>query len=73
VTFVDSNDAQAANLSYINSDGNFIMAVETTPQIQGTRKSVRITNRDSYNGALLVMSAKHMPTGCGTWRRFIYH
>jgi hypothetical protein len=46
VTFINANDAQAANLSYVNSAGNLIMAVETTPQVQNTRKSIRITNKD---------------------------
>jgi len=70
VTFLNMNDAKGADLAYVNDAGNFIMAVETTPQVASTRKSVRITTKQSYNGALIILDAKHMPTGCGTWPAF---
>ncbi|KAI0793293.1 concanavalin A-like lectin/glucanase domain-containing protein [Abortiporus biennis] len=70
VTYVDQNTAQSANLVEINSAGNAIMRVETTPQVQVTRQSVRITTTDTYTGGLVIMDSVHMPTGCGTWPAF---
>jgi hypothetical protein len=52
----------------VNSNGNAIMRVETTPTVPANRQSIRITTSTSYNnGALFIMDAVHMPTGCGTW------
>jgi len=70
VIYVDQNTAQAANLIEINSAGNAVMRVETTPQVPVTRQSVRITTTASYTGGLVVMDSVHMPTGCGTWPAF---
>ena len=46
------------------------MRVETTGQVSGNRKSVRITTTATYTGALVVLDAVHMPTGCATWPAF---
>ena len=43
------------------------MRVETTQNVPGNRKSVRITSKVMFNGGLVVLDAIHMPTGCGTW------
>ncbi|KAG6891099.1 hypothetical protein C0995_014189 [Termitomyces sp. Mi166 len=51
----------------VNGNGNAVMRVETTPNVANTRQSIRITTHSSFNGGLVVMSAVHMPTGCGTW------
>ncbi len=61
---------QSEGLIEINSAGNAIMRVETTPTISGNRKSIRITSEYAYTGGLIVMDAVHMPTGCGTWPAF---
>ncbi|KAJ1311528.1 hypothetical protein OPQ81_010012 [Rhizoctonia solani] len=60
----------SAGLHEINSDGNAIMRVETTQQVSGNRKSVRLHSRTTYNGALVILDAVHMPYGCGTWPAF---
>ena len=60
----------AANLSYINSAGNAVMAVETTQTVAGNRRSIRITTNYQFTGGLLVLDAVHAPTGCGTWPAF---
>jgi len=67
VQYVDQATAQSAGLLEINSNGNAVMRVETTPQVQSNRKSVRITTQATFNGGLVVMDAVHMPTGCATW------
>ena len=59
-----------ANLVSINSDGNAVMKVETTPQVQNTRQSIRITTQFTFTGGLVIMDSVHMPTGCGTWPAF---
>lgn len=83
VTYIDQNTAvsphtfqilyiltslkQSANLVEINSAGNAVMRVETTPQVASTRQSVRITTESTWNGGLFIMDSVHMPTGCATW------
>ncbi|KAH9850674.1 concanavalin A-like lectin/glucanase domain-containing protein [Lenzites betulinus] len=70
VQYVDRDTANSSNLIEINSDGHAIMRVDTTAQVSGNRKSVRITTTDSFTGGLVVLDAVHMPTGCGTWPAF---
>jgi hypothetical protein len=83
VTFIDQNTAvcllfifhlrflivvqSSAGLLSINSAGNAIMRVETTPVVQATRQSVRIQTQRQINGGLITMEAVHMPHGCGVW------
>ena len=61
---------QSANLIEINSDGNAIMRMETTPTVSDNRQSIRITTQYTYSGGLIILDAVHMPTGCGTWPAF---
>jgi len=61
---------QSNNLAQVNSQGNAVMAVETTPQVASTRQSIRITTQSQYNGGLFIMDSVHMPTGCATWPAF---
>lgn len=70
VQYVDQSTAQSAGLIQINSKGNAVMSVETTPQVQTNRQSVRITTEATFDGGLVVMDAVHMPTGCATWPAF---
>jgi len=70
VDFIDENAARSASLLEINSAGNAIMRVETTPTVSGNRKSIRITTKTGFNGGLVIMDAVHMPSGCGTWPAF---
>ncbi|KAH9060757.1 glycoside hydrolase family 16 protein [Lactarius vividus] len=70
VQYVDQATAQSSNLTSINSDGNVIMRVDTTPQVTGNRPSVRIQSQFSFTGGLVIMDSVHMPTGCGTWPAF---
>lgn len=43
------------------------MKVDTTDKVSVGRKSVRIHSTYIFNGGLILIDAKHMPTGCGTW------
>jgi len=67
VQYLAQSAAQSAGLIEINSNGNAVMRVETTPQVQTNRQSVRITTQATFDGGLVVMDAVHMPTGCATW------
>ncbi|KAH7929380.1 hypothetical protein BV22DRAFT_1102515 [Leucogyrophana mollusca] len=70
VQYVDQNTANSSGLIEINSQGHAVMRVETTPQVQNNRQSVRITTQNTFTGGLVVMDSVHMPTGCGTWPAF---
>lgn len=70
VDFLSMQDAQSNGLIGVNSAGNVIMKVETTPKVSGNRKSVRIHSKNTFTGGLLIMDAVHMPSGCGTWPAF---
>jgi len=67
VQFVDEGTAKNAGLLEVNDAGHAIMRVETTPQVQANRQSIRITTNTSIEGGLVLMDSVHMPTGCGTW------
>ena len=67
VQYVDQGTAQGAGLIEINSAGNAVMRVETTPTVQSNRMSVRITTNLTFTEGLVILDAVHMPTGCGTW------
>ncbi|PPQ63720.1 hypothetical protein CVT24_004300 [Panaeolus cyanescens] len=70
VDYVDEATGRANGILDINSRGNAIMRVETTPNVPANRKSIRITTQVTFNGGLVIMDAVHMPTGCGTWPAF---
>jgi hypothetical protein len=70
VDYIDENAGRSNGILEVNSAGNAIMRVETTPNVPGNRKSIRITTKSQFNGALVIMDSIHMPTGCGTWPAF---
>ncbi|KAL0950671.1 hypothetical protein HGRIS_007456 [Hohenbuehelia grisea] len=70
VTYVDEGTGRNAGLLNVNSAGNALMRVETTPNVPNTRQSIRITTKSLFDGGLFVMDSIHMPTGCGTWPAF---
>ncbi|KZP32443.1 glycoside hydrolase family 16 protein [Athelia psychrophila] len=70
VTYIDQPTAQSANLVEVNSAGNAVMRVETTPQVSSTRQSIRITTQSTWNQGLFLMDSVHIPTGCATWPAF---
>ncbi|KIK70407.1 glycoside hydrolase family 16 protein [Collybiopsis luxurians FD-317 M1] len=70
VDYLDEDDAQSSGLAYVNSAGHAVMAVDTTNNLSGNRKSVRITTNSHYDQGIWILDAVHMPTGCGTWPAF---
>ncbi|KAG6857613.1 hypothetical protein H0H87_010181 [Tephrocybe sp. NHM501043] len=70
VQYVSQDVGRSSGILEVNNNGNAVMRVETTPNVANTRQSIRITTLTSFNGGLVVMSAVHMPTGCGTWPAF---
>ncbi|KAF8912952.1 concanavalin A-like lectin/glucanase domain-containing protein [Gymnopilus junonius] len=70
VQYIDQNTAVTSGLLEINSQGNAVMRVETTPVVSGNRRSIRITTQTQFTGGLVVMDSVHIPTGCGTWPAF---
>ncbi|KAJ2933607.1 hypothetical protein H1R20_g3506, partial [Candolleomyces eurysporus] len=70
VDYIDEASGRRDGILEINSAGNAIMRVETTPTVPGNRKSIRITTQATFNGGLVIMDAVHMPHGCGTWPAF---
>ncbi|KAF9524068.1 concanavalin A-like lectin/glucanase domain-containing protein [Crepidotus variabilis] len=70
VDYIDEGTARGNGLLEVNSAGNAVMRVETTPVVTGTRKSVRISSKTSFNGGLFIMDSVHMPSGCGSWPAF---
>ncbi|KAL4068247.1 glycoside hydrolase family 16 protein [Scleroderma yunnanense] len=70
VQYLSQTDAQNAGLALINSAGNAVMRVDTTPTVSTNRNSVRITTNLAFTEGLVIMDAVHMPTGCGTWPAF---
>jgi len=70
VQYIDGPTAFSSGLASINSAGNAIMAVDTTQNITGNRRTIRITTNYQYTGGLLVLDAVHAPTGCAVWPAF---
>lgn len=67
VKYLPKAAAQATNLSYVQSDGQFVMRVDTTEIQTEGRPSVRITSNQTYGDGVYVLNATHVPTGCSVW------
>jgi hypothetical protein len=61
---------QSLNLTSVNSAGNAILGVDTTPQVNSSRASVRIQTQFAFTYGLAILDSVHMPSGCGTWPAF---
>lgn len=70
VNFQSQSNAKAQNLSFVDGDGHFVMAVSTVPVALEGRNSVRITSKNSYSDGVYVLNVTHVPTGCATWPAF---
>jgi len=67
VDFQSPSDAWNSGLISVDSNGHAFMRVDTTQNVQGGRKAIRIHGNLVFTGGMVLMDAYHMPTGCGTW------
>ncbi|EIW68023.1 hypothetical protein TREMEDRAFT_57424 [Tremella mesenterica DSM 1558] len=67
VSFQSADAAWSQGLVSVNGNGHAMMKVDTTQNVQGGRKAIRITTQRAFTGGMVLMDAYHMPTGCGTW------
>lgn len=70
VNYQSSSNARSQNLSFVDGEGHFVMAVSTTPVALEGRNSVRITSKESYSDGVYVLNVTHVPMGCATWPAF---
>lgn len=54
VLYQSQEDARAANLSYVDDSGNFVMAVDTVEVALEGRRSVRIASKSTYADGIYV-------------------
>nr|BAM29293.1 GPI-anchored 1,3-beta-glucanase [Ustilago esculenta] len=70
VNYQSRRNAISQNLSFVDGEGHFVMAVSTVPVALEGRNSVRITSKNSYADGVYVLNVTHVPTGCATWPAF---
>ncbi|KAE9391303.1 hypothetical protein BT96DRAFT_945478 [Gymnopus androsaceus JB14] len=55
------------NLISVNSDGDVLMWVDTTENVN-LQNSMKLSSSETFNvGTMMIFDIVHMPTGCGTW------
>jgi len=66
---LDKADAIAKNLSYVQSNGVTVLAVDDYSDVPagGSRNSVRLQSKKTYNSGLFIADFQAMPWGCGVW------
>ncbi|KAF8630125.1 hypothetical protein AX15_003082 [Amanita polypyramis BW_CC] len=69
VKYLSKGDAVAKNLSYVQSDGTTVLAVDDYSVVpEGSkRNSVRIQTKKSYSSGLFIADFWSMPHGCSVW------
>ncbi|KAJ3733574.1 concanavalin A-like lectin/glucanase domain-containing protein [Lentinula guzmanii] len=72
VHFLSQSAAQAANLSYVDSNGRVILRVDNTTNGAGDttfgRNTVYLESTQLMNiGSLMIFDANHIPFGCSVW------
>ncbi|KAF8637634.1 hypothetical protein AX17_002703 [Amanita inopinata Kibby_2008] len=69
VNFLSKDEAIAKNLTFVQSDGATVLAVDNYSVVPegAKRDSVRIQSKKTYNGGLFVADFRAMPHGCGVW------
>ncbi|PWO01383.1 hypothetical protein FA09DRAFT_335994 [Tilletiopsis washingtonensis] len=73
VNYVSKSEARSSNLSYVASNGAFVMRADSSsiPQFKESgRKSVRLHSVNTMGDGVLVAKIARMPMGCGTWPAF---
>ncbi|KAJ3827297.1 concanavalin A-like lectin/glucanase domain-containing protein [Lentinula raphanica] len=72
VHFLSQSAAQAANLSFVDSNGRVILKVDNTTNGAGDpsfgRNTIYLESNELMNiGSLLIFDANHIPFGCSVW------
>lgn len=69
VRYQSKENAQSKNLAFVQDDGTFVMAVDSTTQLNvgDYRDSVRISSKKSYTQGLFIADIYSMPHGCSVW------
>ncbi|KAN0062255.1 hypothetical protein ACQY0O_005436 [Thecaphora frezii] len=72
VNYISKSQARAANLSFVNEKGHFVMQADSTTRVEpgDARRSVRIHSNRLMGDGILVARFAWMPQGCGTWPAF---
>ncbi|KAI5117699.1 hypothetical protein M0805_007768 [Coniferiporia weirii] len=75
VMYQSQSQAQAANLTYLNDAGNYIIKVDNTTDgtnvANFTRGTIKIlTSYTISSGNLVLFDAVHLPYGCSVWPAF---
>ncbi|OCB91539.1 hypothetical protein A7U60_g1217 [Sanghuangporus baumii] len=75
VFFETQQEAQQEQLTFLNSDGNFVVKVDNTTDGTGNstfgRSSVKMLSAYTITeGNLVLFDAVHMPFGCSVWPAF---
>lgn len=72
VDYLKKEDATAAGLAYVQSDGVAVIKVDNTTKLEKgqPRKSVRIHSNKQYTTGLFVADILQMPYGCSVWPAF---
>ncbi|RDX49175.1 glycoside hydrolase family 16 protein [Lentinus brumalis] len=66
VQFVGGDEA--SKLAYVQDDGTVVLAVDQSNDlVNGNRKSVRITTKDTFDRGLFIADIYAMPHGCSVW------
>lgn len=69
VNYLTKQKAIEKNLSYVQDDGVYVLAVDDTNWLElgQNRDSVRIQSQRTFNSGLFIADIWKMPHGCSTW------
>ncbi|KAL1748407.1 glycoside hydrolase family 16 protein [Schizophyllum fasciatum] len=63
-------DGPSNGLTYVDGNGKVVVAVESTNNVNGLRKAVRMVSNETFNPSqnlVFVFDVQQMPAACGTW------
>ncbi|KIY71879.1 glycoside hydrolase family 16 protein [Cylindrobasidium torrendii FP15055 ss-10] len=57
-----------SGLVWTDEDGNAVVGIDSTEAVDGLRKSIRMTSKDTFNvGSLVILDVQELPAVCGVW------